>query len=212
MPTRCCAQYSVGRIDASQLSVPTGGLSGRVSEPASSEAGRESPAAEDDQLTVRLGRLQVAAGVSRGSVLAGPSCPCGRRCRSPGAPGCRRRRLVLRPARLKPSRRAVLREPRLVRPAPGTAGRTVFGAAAAERCSEFSQLSSAPPPAAATSSPFPETGAPVFAAPAESQPGSPPTTTCSIQHRQRRPASVDQLAGLVAQVSIMSSMAEMMYT
>ncbi|XP_043246018.1 60S ribosomal protein L22-like [Amphibalanus amphitrite] len=197
----------------------------RVSDPGSSEADRDVAAAADDVLTLRLGRLHVAA------AAAGAGCPCGRRCRSPGAPGCRRRRLVLRPARLKPARRPLLREPRLLRPAAAAAAATrgfsaasgpVFGAAAPERCSEFGQLGAAPPaaPGAPAAAPFAGTGAPVFAAtaaaaaaaPAGPQPAELPTTTCSVQHRQRRPASVDELAGLVAQVSIMSSMAEMMYT
>ncbi|KAF0288532.1 Rho GTPase-activating protein gacJJ [Amphibalanus amphitrite] len=202
----------------------------RVSDPGSSEAARDATAAADDVLTLRLGRLHVAAAAA----AAGAGCPCGRRCRSPGAPGCRRRRLVLRPARLKPARRPLLREPRLLRPAAAAAAAAaatrgfsaasgpVFGAAAPERCSEFGQLGAAPPaaPGAPAAAPFAGTGAPVFAATAAAAAAAPagpqsaelPTTTCSVQHRQRRPASVDELAGLVAQVSIMSSMAEMMYT
>ena len=178
-----------------------------MSDPGSSDAGRESTPADDDLLSVRLGRLHVAAGAAGRSAAAASGCPCGRRCRSLGALGCRRRRLVLRPARLKPVRRPLLREPRLLRPIAtaasaaaagtgavwrrfGAGSGTVFGGAAPDRCSEFGQLSTATLSAAGASgsSPFADTGAPVFAAsataaaaPTEPQSGSPPTTTCSVQ-------------------------------
>lgn len=182
------------------------GVLGRVSDPGTSTicepaaaAGRTS---DTEGLSSRLWRLHVTRR---------PGCPAG---------AGRRRPLLVRPARLKPASRPLLRQPRLLPPA------RVFGAAAPQRCCQFSQLLGAGQESAVAGAgqEFAGAGAPVFSEPpppphaAAAEPGAgsdaagPPTTACSLQHRQRRPASVDELAGLVSQVTIMSSMAEMMYT